>query len=94
MYEDIRVKKYLDNFYKECGHTEAYRGSNGDPNSCNYMERRARSIAHKNSDLHDKVVLNRMIKTCETDLHMKYDQALALLMRLGIFLVAVEERSK
>lgn len=94
MYEDIRVKTVLSSVYHEHGCNAFHKGSHSDPNSLNTMELTARRKAFNNLDASDRITLDKMIdRICEKT-GFGTDAALSVLMRLGIFLVACEKRTR
>ena len=90
MYEDVRVVHALNNVYKQHGKSDLHRGSNNDPDSCNTLELCARRRALRNLPISDRTIVSDAIDSLRQKAGIGTDAALAVLMRLGIFLLECE----
>ena len=93
MYEEIRVKTLLNNFYRGFGQDPTHRGGKCNPESINSIELVARRKAYRALASSDRVKLRKCINNFRDKTGMGEDTALMLIMRLGIFLDACEKRT-
>ena len=94
MFEEIRVKTVLNEVYRENGRDPFHRGCNNDADSLNTLELSARRKAYRALGSADRVIFRKMIDNFRDKTEFGEDAALAVMMRLGIFFMVCEKRTK
>ena len=91
-FDEISVEDVLSDIYKQYGKDDEHKGSHDDPDSCNTYEMLARRRALRSLPTSDRSVISDAIDVIRRKANIGSDAALAVIMRLGIYLDACEKR--